>query len=183
MSDKIYEYWFTKFKNPLKWLYAGNKYDDEIINNFKSYHDKLISIQKLDKGSDKFCKEILIYIICLDQFSRHIYRNSKKCYSYDNLTRIVVLENLNLVKNYNFIESIFFLMPLNHSENIDDKSLLIKIYLDMINRFPEKEDKILKFIKIINRRKNILKEYGRYPSRNKILGRKNSDKEKIFLKV
>ena len=54
MSDKIYEYWFTKFKNPLKWLYAGNKYDDEIINNFKSYHDKLISIQKLDKGSDKF---------------------------------------------------------------------------------------------------------------------------------
>ena len=69
MSDKIYEYLFTKFKDQLKWLYAGNKYDDEIINISKAITDKLISIQKLDKGC-KFCKEILIYIICLDQFSK-----------------------------------------------------------------------------------------------------------------
>ena len=37
MLDKVYDYWFNKFNNPLKWLYAGKKYDQEII-------DKLVKL-------------------------------------------------------------------------------------------------------------------------------------------
>ena len=150
MLDKVYDYWFNKFNNPLKWLYAGKKYDQEIIDTFQKIH-----LECYQKKYDNFktAKNILVRIIILDQLSRHIYRNNKKQYHYDNIARNLTLNNLHLLSELDFYETIYFLMPLNHSENISDKDILIEYYKKLITRFIERKDKINKFINIINKKK------------------------------
>ena len=119
--SNIYNFWFNTFNNPLKWLYGRKDYDNMILSNFSNDY-----INTID--TTKNIMKCLINIIILDQFSRHMFRNSSKMYSMDNVARNIVLNNINFLSEYNFYESIYFLMPLNHSENIDDKDLLISYY-------------------------------------------------------
>tara|TARA_B110000858_G_C17391273_1_gene288260 strand:+ start:45 stop:365 length:321 start_codon:yes stop_codon:yes gene_type:complete len=99
----------------------------------------------------------------------------------DNVARDIVLNNINFLAEYNFYESIYFLMPLNHSENIDDKDLLILYYKNLLKRFPEQSKRIERFIKIILERKEVLSKFNRYPKRNSILNRKSTNEEIFYL--
>jgi len=171
--SNIYNFWFNTFNNPLKWLHGRKDYDDMIISNFsKDYTDTIDTTDSM---------KCLINIIILDQFSRHMFRNSSKMYSMDNVARNIVLNNINFLAEYNFYESIYFLMPLNHSENIDDKDLLISYYKNLLKRFPEQSKRIERFIKIILERKEVLSKFNRYPKRNSILNRKSTNEEIFYL--
>ena len=171
--SNIYNFWFNTFNNPLKWLHGKKDYDDMIISNFSNDY-----INTIDTTDSMKC---LINIIILDQFSRHMFRNSSKMYNMDNVARDIVLNNINFLAEYNFYESIYFLMPLNHSENIDDKDLLILYYKNLLKRFPEQSKRIERFIKIILERKEVLSKFNRYPKRNSILNRKSTNEEIFYL--
>ena len=174
--NNIYNFWFNTFNNPLKWLYCKKEYDNIIIANFSN--DYINITQTIDTTDSMKC---LINIIILDQFSRHIFRNNKNMYRMDNIARNIVLNNIGFLSDYNFYESIYFLMPLNHSENIDDKDLLISYYNNLLEKFPEQSKRIERFIKIILERKTVLSKFKRYPKRNIILKREPTNEEILYL--
>ena len=162
--NNIYNFWFDTFKNPIKWLSCCKDYDMIISKKYKDILDKLYD----NSISDNFnnIKECLGTVIMIDQFPRHIYRNTDKAYYFEEIARTIVYNNLENVDKYNFFENVFFLMPLNHSENIEDKVILITIYNDMIKKYPEHLVRIERFIKLIKLRKEVLENYGRYPKRH-----------------
>ena len=172
--SNIYNFWFNTFNNPLKWLHGRTDYDNVILSNFSEDYISIDIIKNIDTIKNIDSKMCLINIIILDQFSRHMFRNNKKMYSKDSIARDIVLNNINFLSEYNFYESIYFLMPLNHSENKDDKDLLISYYKNLLKRFPEQSKRIEKFIKIILERKAILFKFKRYPKRNIILEREST---------
>ena len=73
-------------------------------------------------------------------------------------------------KNY---EKMFILMPLMHSENIVDGH---QLYYEI-----EKVSKVEELLKGVlissNEHMDVLKQFGRYPTRNKALGRPNTPEE------
>ena len=79
-------------------------------------------------------------------------------------------------------------MPLLHSENINDCQLGIDVIQEVINNLGEqKNSQELVRIFELNRRWGLehldtLKEFGRYPHRNKVLGRENTEAEDLYLR-
>ena len=74
----------------------------------------------------------LALIILTDQMSRSIYREDKRAFQYDHIAQRLSKEilqqesNMELFLLYRHFEMMFFLMPLLHSENIDDLRLCVK---------------------------------------------------------
>ena len=132
-NDKFQKFWFDK---------SIDKYIiDKYTNILKNKENINIDIPKLDKY------EILQYIILFDQFSRHIYRNSNPKKNDD----IALYLSKYFISNYDckqikFNYLIFILMPLRHSNDINNYNIIIKIldeiktsldnnFIDLYNKF------------------------------------------------
>ena len=173
--DIIYNFWFYKFNNPLKWLYGCSKFDNIVKDNLTEYYNK-ISL------SDEGLKECLVNVILLDQVSRHLFRGTFRAFDKDTISRKITIKNIKMLNNYNFEESIYFLMPLAHSEIVSDKDLLILSFEKMKYSFPNKSKKLESFILAIKERKKVLELFSRYPKRNNILNRKSTILEQDYLR-
>ena len=119
-------------------------------------------------------------VILLDQFSRNLFRNSKKAFHQDYKTRLIVneavdrgyLEELDLDKIH------FLLLPLIHSEDISDHVFANNLCDAYLKSHPGYE----KIKKQFNYHTLPIKKFGRYPHRNIILNRKSTPEEEDFLK-
>ena len=118
-------------------------------------------------------------IILLDQFSRNLFRESKQAYAQDYKVRLIVNKAVDRgdVEKVNLNQKLFLLLPLLHSEDISDHMYvqnLCDIYLKNHPQFGNIK-------KSWNDHTKVIKKFGRYPHRNKVLGRSTTNEEKIFL--
>lgn len=177
----VVNYWFEKQKDYKKWFLSGSYLDAYISDNYKElldYHlhnDDKYEITKLN------LKIILGKIILLDQFSRHVYRDTAKAFDGEKfaLPLSIKLLETGLLEYLSIPERIFALMPLQHSENIKDKELILK-YLDHIENI-ESISMLSSFKQHTLKHYNILRTYGRYPKRNKALSRESNQNELEYI--
>lgn len=79
-------------------------------------------------------------------------------------------------------------MPLLHSENIEDCELGVEVLSKIIRHLKDEnsEDSLIRLFELNKRwgenHLEILTEYGRFPHRNKVLGRESTEDEEIYLK-
>ena len=78
-------------------------------------------------------------------------------------------------------------MPLLHSEIIEDCTLGTDVLGKIIEDLTSKGDQDLVKLFVLNKRwglehLEILKEFGRYPHRHKVLGRENTEEEDLYLR-
>lgn len=159
--------WFTKndeFDNKIKQLFL-NDLNNAINNEYDDWQDTP--------------EECLALVILLDQFSRNLFRNSHKAFQQDYKTRLIVNEAIDrgYLEELDQTKILFLLLPLIHSEDISDHEFghkLIDVYLKLFSDY----DKVKK---VWNEHTIAIKEFGRYPHRNKILNRKSSSEEENFL--
>ena len=115
----------------------------------------------------------------LDQFSRNMYRDTKKAFSQD--AKAQTLSKYTIDSNYfdEFTKNeIFFsLMPLLHSEDIRDHEVAHK----NCDKFLSCDERYERIKKSWNDHTKAIKKFGRYPHRNKILGRVSTEDEILFL--
>jgi len=174
--NKILDFWFIetsaeqKFKKDLK-------FDQIIKDKFLNDHE-LASQNKLDKwqSTDRGC---LALIILLDQFSRNLFRESKKSFEQDEKSRSVlhkIVEN-NFLDTMNESERLFALLPFIHSENILDHK---KAYV-LMEKYLSNHSELDKIKKFWLDHTTAIKKFGRYPHRNKVLNRVSSVDEIDFL--
>ena len=183
---KIIKYWFNNNYRKInydKWFKNGQLYDSEIKKKFK-YILEIAEKGLLESWNDT--KDgFLALIILLDQFSRHIYRNTSKAYQNDSLTIIYldryIYKYINKLKP---IESLFALMPYQHSESICKQSIGIILIKYLLYR-----EKTIYGINILNdalyhqqAHYDVIKQFGRFPKRNKFLNRISTNKEIEYIK-
>lgn len=117
----------------------------------------------------------LAQIIVLDQFSRNIFRDSARAFAQDSLALAVAQDAIqkSFAQQLNVKERAFLYMPFMHSESLMVHEHAVKLFsepgLEMNLDFEYKH-------------KVIIEEFGRYPHRNKILGRVSTPEEIEFLK-
>jgi len=127
----------------------------------------------------------LALIILLDQFSRNIFRGSPEAFSQDKKARETLQSALarGLDKQLHDVEKWFFYMPLMHSENFGDQKDSVAIFKRLIEEcVPALELALAPSHDYAVRHFDIVKRFGRYPHRNKILGRISTPEEVEFLK-
>lgn len=190
--EEVLDFWFGKLtegescredKSRLWWS-SSHEMDHYIRNKFGKYigfaiADHLPGWLETPRGT-------LAYIIVLDQFSRHVFRNSKKAYSQDSHALKSCMDGIEkrFDRELHPIERIFFYMPLMHSESMEMQKLSVEKFRELESE--DVNDKGLNEMLTLSRdfaerHFDVIERFGRYPHRNKILKRNSTPEELEFL--
>lgn len=188
MLNKVLEFWFKGVESERdlsfdhiavkRWNDKSSDIDDMITHKFAEHY---VATVKLNGKPDDLM-EYLATIITLDQLPRHIFRGSPKMYDTDQIAIELTKEAIYKFdhrNNLNLVERMFLYMPLMHSEELLDEQLMIKLFAEL------KDDANLEFFdmtyKFAARHLEIIQRFDRFPHRNKILKRKSTAAEIVFL--
>ena len=175
-AKAILHFWFKK--SSMDERFSNNAvFDHKIKGNFFKDYQKAIN-NEYDEWQDHN-KECLALIIILDQFSRNLFRNNSKAFAMDSKARIItyIAIDKNYITKFSTEEILFVILPLIHSENLNDHTCFYKIFDIYFKDHP----KFQEAKKMNNLHTDIIKRFGRYPYRNKILGRESTNKEIEYL--
>jgi uncharacterized protein (DUF924 family) len=127
----------------------------------------------------------LALIILLDQFSRYLHRNSPQAFNYDKMAQDLCLEGLRNEMDHSLtlIERVFFYMPLVHSEEVGFQEQSIRLFQGLVGLSMSETTQVYQlFLAYAYAHFRVIKEFGRFPQRNNVLGRNSTPAEIAFLK-
>ena len=118
----------------------------------------------------------LAYIIVLDQFSRNIFRGSKSSFAADRIAMSASKQSIKYEFDLKINEPArqFFYMLLMHSENLYDQEKCIR---QILQKLPSSGHGLLKHARA---HRELIRSYGRFPSRNSQLGRSTTLSEQEY---
>jgi len=172
MYQQVLDFWFKEI-TPQQWWVKDKNFDQAILTRFADIH------QQANAGELSHWRETpqgrLAEIIVLDQFSRNMFRDTPKAFASDTLALVLsqVALQANAHKQLAKNECSFLFMPYMHSESLKVHDMALGIFEEHCS-----QDNYEFEIK----HRDIIKQFGRYPHRNIILGRDSSSKEITFLK-
>jgi len=169
--NDILTFWFSDKVEPL-WFNSTPEFDSELKEQFEELYvaalaGNLSDWQNSAEGS-------VALVVILDQFPLNMYRGSPESFGGEAKAREIAKDAINkgFDSQINDVQKAFLYMPLMHSENIDDQDLSVSLF----EAAGLKEN--LRFAK---HHRDIVKRFGRFPHRNKILGRTSSQAELEYL--
>lgn len=172
-ADKVNQFWFEESK-PKDWFSKNEDFDKKIADQFLATYWAATRCELYNWRASPEGR--LAEIIVLDQFSRNMFRDSAQAFQYDSLAVTLTQEAISLGVDQllNLEKRKFLYMPLMHSESLIVHELAMKVFAQ-----PGLEDNYDYEIK----HKEIIENFGRYPHRNKVLGRESTMEELEFLKL
>ena len=116
----------------------------------------------------------LAEIIVLDQFSRNLFRDDPRAFATDGMALVLAQEAIRAGADHGMpaARRAFLYMPFMHSE-----SCAIHVEAERLFRQPGLENNY----KFELKHKAIIGRFGRYPHRNRVLGRASTPEERAFL--
>ncbi|NNE82261.1 MAG: DUF924 domain-containing protein [Silicimonas sp.] len=172
--DEILAFWLEE-TGPAGWYAGGSELDQTIRDRFADVYNAAID------GSLSlwltYPTGALAYIILTDQFSRNMFRDTKKAFASDKLARAAAKAAISKGWDMRVDEPArqFFYMPLMHSECLVDQDRAVRLFK---TRMPECTETNLPHAKA---HREVIRRYGRFPTRNLALSRECSAEEQAYL--
>jgi uncharacterized protein (DUF924 family) len=126
----------------------------------------------------------LALILLLDQFCRNIFRGTARAYGGDKRAlRLCAEGSINGDhKSLTPIQQVFFFMPLQHAELLDVQQKSVRIYSALAAAVSETlKETFRTFAEFAELHRDIIERFGRFPHRNRQLGRDNTAEEEAYL--
>lgn len=169
--DTILTFWFNDIDHAL-WFKKDVDFDKLLVERFgnlhtQASHGELSAWRHTPRGR-------LAEIIVLDQFSRNLLRDSAKAFAQDGMALVLAQEAIRTGDDLklNASERSFLYMPFMHSESLAIHQTAVELFTR--NGLAGNLDFEMKH-------KAIIERFGRYPHRNKALGRASTAEEREFL--
>jgi uncharacterized protein (DUF924 family) len=163
---------FWRSAGPARWYAKDATFDAEIRARFFSLHEaachgKLQHWEKTESGT-------LALILVLDQFSRNMFRDDARAFASDpqalTLARRAV--DRGMARRTPPPLQQFFFLPFMHAENLADQLHCVELC-----RAAGLADN-LRYAEI---HADVIRRFGRFPHRNRVLGRATTPEEQAFL--
>jgi len=122
---------------------------------------------------------LVALVIALDQFPRTIYRAKRKMYVGEEQLCIILrraVEETGVIQDVPPMHMLFCCLALSHQEDIYSQKLGVKLWTSVKPTFST-NDEIHKYERVFENNLAIIEELGRFPQRNKLLGRDSTDAE------
>ena len=154
-----------------KWFAKDTAFDDEFRGHFLDLHFEAARRQHdawLDTPSGA-----LALMLLLDQFPRNAFRGTGHMYATDPLARSYARIAIERGFDRQVDPTLrgFFYLPFGHYEDIAEQDYSVELSREVSDRWLEHAEG----------HRNIVKRFGRFPHRNRILGRTSSEEELQFL--
>ena len=123
-------------------------------------------------------------ILLLDQFRRNIFRNSAEAFEKDKAALKLCVEGAMEKKDHGLapIHKAFFYMPPQHAESRKVQEKSRKVYQRLAEAVsPTYKETFETIAQFADLHADIVERFGRFPHRNKLLERENSEEEEGYL--
>jgi uncharacterized protein (DUF924 family) len=163
---------FWRDAGPDRWYRRDDAFDAEVRRRFFSLWrtasaGELSSWETSDDGA-------LALVIVLDQFPRNLFRDDIRTYASDALAREVAqraVEN-GVDARIDPVLREFLYLPFMHSEHLADQLRCIEL---------SRKAGLAESAKWAEHHADIIRRFGRFPHRNRLLGRATTPEEQAFL--
>lgn len=172
-AQAVIRFWFEA-STPQQWFAKDDAFDRAIQEHFGGVLDQGARGELWHWRSDALGR--LAEILVLDQFSRNVWRDTPRAFAQDGMALVLTQEIIALGLDRDFTEAqrAFAYMPLMHSESAVVQQESIRQFTALGN--PVNLD-------FAERHKAIVDRFGRYPHRNRVLGRASTAEEEAFLRT
>jgi len=126
----------------------------------------------------------LALILLLDQFPRNMHRGTARAYGHDARALACAREGIALGqdKELSPIERMFFYMPLQHAESEEAQELSVQCCEALVAEVPETlRGYFQNAADYARQHRDIVRRFGRFPHRNRVLGRNSTGEEMAYL--
>lgn len=167
--EEVLNFWFVECE-PADWFKKSEEFDANIRTRFLETYEAIVSGETSEWRQN--AKGRLAEIIVLDQFSRNMFRDDAKAFAADALAVGIAKEALSDWDEFSIQERSFVVMPFMHSESLEVHEWAAK-WFDKPGLERRKKYELL--------HREIIERFGRYPHRNRVLGRISTPEEEAFL--
>lgn len=172
-QQEILHFWFGE-TDPSLWFQQNEAFDDHVRDRF------LVNYEMARDGlCDTWMKDAdgcLALCLLLDQFPRNIFRGTPKAFATDDKALLVAKHAI--AKGFDQLltpeKRRFIYLPFEHSEKGANQRKSLELFALI------REDDPVGYERA-NRHYRMIERFGRFPHRNKILGRDNTPEEEEFL--
>ncbi len=159
-----------------KWFAKDDRFDEAIRLRFEPVHH---AAARGDYDSWSGTAEgSLALLLLLDQFPRNLWRGSGHAFATDPKARSIARAALAAGFDTQVEPALrpFFYLPLEHSEDLADQELCVSLCQGLMDDAGDEET--LRYA-VVHR--DIIARFGRFPHRNRALGRETTTEELAFL--
>ncbi len=187
---RILDFWFSAAELDApqidsrmeRWFGSDPALDQQIRTEFGPLVERALA-GELD-GWATSAEGRLALILLLDQFCRNIHRGSAMAFAGDKRALKLCIEGSmgNEYRTLSPVQRVFFFMPLQHAESagVQDKS--VRIYNALAEGVSDTlRETFLTFAQFAELHRDIVARFGRFPHRNRVLGRSNTPEEDSYL--
>ena len=169
--DEVLDFWFGELAYE-DWFTGGPELDAKVRARFLGLYEKLKA--GFDERRIEDARTALAAIIVFDQFPRNMFRNSAAAFATDDLAAGIARIAVERGWDHAGPEGArpFFYLPFMHSEILADQERCVDLFRAL------GEGRGLDFA--IEHR-DIVARFGRFPHRNRVLGRESTPAEIEFL--
>lgn len=202
-SDPLSPYATTPQQAETLWFASGdaaNAADAAIKDRFADDVEAALAADEaymaLAYGPDASPWSALALVLFLDQLPRALYRGTARAFSGDPAglaaAKHLLAPGANggpaLVDGLPWITRMFAVMPLMHAENVNDVRRCVDTFSSMADDLKEHGEPAEKVRKTLSssasfgaKHLDIVERFGRYPYRNKVLGRESTPDEEAWM--
>jgi uncharacterized protein (DUF924 family) len=165
-----------------RWFSADPAVDRQIREDYNDLVEQALA-GKLDHWAQS-AEGRLALILLLDQFCRHIHRGEARAFAGDKRALRLCIEGTmnNTFQTLSPIQRVFFFMPLQHAESAQIQEKSVRIYSALAEGVSETlRETFLTFAQFAELHRDIVVRFGRFPHRNRVLGRANTPEEEAYL--
>ncbi len=130
-------------------------------------------------------EDCLALILLLDQLPRNLYRGQSQAFDSDGdaLALARSLAASGRLAQLGYCESAFALMPYQHSEDLQTQEQGVALYREQAQNAPGEWREIMRdYCRYAEQHLHIIERFGRFPHRNAVLGRSDTEEELQWLR-
>ncbi len=188
--QQVLEFWFgnepdvneTIGRQSALWWSKDEATDEALRRRFETDLQALLAADAVQQGYT--AEQRLAAIILADQVTRSIYRDTPAAFSGDDLALSLCLDGLAGEQDRSLtpLQRVFFYMPLEHAESLQLQDRSVRLFESLLEEVgPELQKSFQSYLDFARRHRDIIARFGRFPHRNRILGRESTQAELDFL--
>ncbi|MCP9848591.1 DUF924 domain-containing protein [Cyanobium sp. Morenito 9A2] len=171
-AEEVLRFWFKEL-TPAQWFRRSTGLDRTIRDRFEALSERALAGALAPWGERT--ELALALVLVLDQFPRQIWRDQARAFAGDPLA--LALSEAAVAAGWIAAEPEldrrrFWLMPLMHSEHLEVQERACALFAEHV----EAESTAF-----AERHRAVIRRFGRFPHRNRALGRVSTPEEVAFL--
>ena len=174
-AEGVLHFWFDELTRA-DWFNRSDALDQVIQKRFKDLHAELTALTP--HASWMSARQSLAAVIVFDQFPRNMFRGTAQAFASDSLALQIARDAIAQGHDEALGDALavtgrlFMYLPFEHSEDLADQDLAVAL----ISKLGDDE-----FTRYAIAHRDIIVRFGRFPHRNKVLGRPSTAEETAFL--